>query len=48
MVGKKNLKFCKERFSLPVGLLGEQKKMMSVLGEAKRSGKKSLSGEHLR
>ena len=35
-------------FTSPVGLLGEQKKMISVLGAVERSGKKSFSGEHLR
>ena len=34
--------------ALPVGLFGEQKKMMSVRGATDRSGKKSFSGLHSR
>lgn len=32
--------------AVPVGLFGEQKKMISVLGVIDKSGKKSLSGVH--
>lgn len=37
---------CCREADAPVGLLGEQKKMMSVRGVDDKSGKKSFSGVH--